>query len=196
MNGIFKLAKVSAAICLVVLGASPVFAADMSKFAAELNRIEDRLAIEAAWARYPDAIDTADADAYAALFTQDGVMVCCGQTVRGREAIRQFIADFRNRSKFDQLPPEADGRRFSPVRHVVTSLNLQIDGNTAASESYWMEIMDNGKDKDGVGNLPSVLNMGRYEDQWVKQDGKWLIKKRVVVHGLGPGAARRATKPR
>ena len=174
MNSIVKLAKASVAILLVALAAASASAADLQK-------IEDRLAIEEMYARYVYALDTADADAYAGLFIKDGFLSIGGEPYNGRDAIHKVIAALRDRPAFKSIPVDTHGRRFSHVRHVVTSFKVDIKGDTATAESFWMEVKANGKDPEGLGFAPTVLNMGRYEDELVKQGGQWLFAKRIVV---------------
>jgi uncharacterized protein (TIGR02246 family) len=153
---------------------------------AGFGAIEDRLQIEDLCARYVMALDTSDGDEYSSLFTQDAVLDINGrQTETGRTAIRKMIDGFK------AMQPQATAssdRVFGPVRHVVTSLVLNIRGTTATGESYWMEVQSNGRD-----HPPTVFNIGRYEDEFVKLHGKWLLHHRKIIADIGyeptlPGA--------
>ena len=65
-----------------------------------LRAVEDTLAVLQLEGAYSPAWDSGDADAWAALFTVDGVFELAqvgavpGTTVRGRDALRQFCVDF------------------------------------------------------------------------------------------------------
>ena len=58
-----------------------------------LARLVDQQAIAQLIAgTYPNALDKGDFDAYAALYTEDGELTLQGNTVKGRAAIRAFVA--------------------------------------------------------------------------------------------------------
>jgi len=166
----------------VVVGLSLI--ASSSGWAADSQALEDRLAIEQVWAKYATALDTADAEAYAALFTPDAYVEVDGKPYKGREAIQGMIRQIRGRLGVDQAPPDSHGRRFGPIRHLLSNLVVDVKGDHATSESYWTEIITNGKNAQGVGNPPSVLKMGRYEDELVKRNGKWFFSKRIITGDL------------
>src|SRR5690606_5568871 len=55
-------------------------------------RAQDRAEIEALMWRYARALDTFDADAYAAVYTEDGEFKAGGTATKGRDALRQMVA--------------------------------------------------------------------------------------------------------
>ncbi len=145
---------------------------------------EDRVAIEQLWAKYAQALDTADPEFYSSLFTPDAYLEVDGKPYKGRQAIQGVVRDIRQKLQVDKLPADSHGRRFGPIRHILSNLIVDLHGDRATSESYWTEIISNGKNAQGVGNPPSVLKMGRYEDELVKQNGKWLYSKRIISGDL------------
>jgi hypothetical protein len=174
MNGASRLFALSAATVILATGAASAFAAD-------LQNLEDQLQIQQLWARYAYALDTLDPAAYSSVFAADALIVMDDASYQGRDKIRGLIEGYRKMGFLKDAPVDKHGRRFGPVRHVTTSLILEVKGNSATAESYWMEVISNGKNSQGVGNPPSVLNMGRYEDELVKRDGKWLLSKRTII---------------
>jgi ketosteroid isomerase-like protein len=173
-------ARIIAALSVIAMGLSTASAANF-------GTVEDRLMIEDICAHYVMALDTADADAYAALFTEDAVLEVNGkpnappadmsarQSFHGRKEIHKMVVGFKA-----MMPKAAAGRGFGSMRHVVTSLALDIKGNTATGDSFWMEVQSNGKDLP-----PSIFNMGRYEDRYIKQNGKWLFASRLIIADMG-----------
>jgi uncharacterized protein (TIGR02246 family) len=160
--------------------------------AADLQAIADRLEIQdVVGARYAMALDSSDAQAYAALFTEDAFLSVAGRPFQGRKAIVDMVANSKKRlDALDSRPASLAGRRCGPVRHVVTNFVINITGNTATSNSYSTEIGSNGRDEKQHGNPQSIMNVCRYEDSLVKQDGKWLIAKRLItcdMFGKRPG---------
>jgi uncharacterized protein (TIGR02246 family) len=93
------------------------------------NYAQDRAEIEDLMSRYLYAFDWQDAEAYAATFTKDGVLEFAGGTERGHEELKKVMRDMavREKAKADaSFPP-----RRHRVRHYVTNLVLEIDGETA-----------------------------------------------------------------
>ena len=181
MNCKVELTARSVTVLLVAL-AAPLVSDDAHTETLEerITRIEDHLAIEQAHARYAYALNTSDADGYAALFAEDGVLICCGTTVDGREAIHKFIADFAaRRDDSSPLPIDTQGRQFGRVRHIVSSIKIDFTGaDSARVESYFQEV-NNGQGVEA--GAPAVTLLRRYEDEWVKQNGQWLIKTRMTA---------------
>jgi uncharacterized protein (TIGR02246 family) len=133
-----------------------------------LARLVDQQAIaELIAGTYPHALDTGDFDAYAALYTEDGELTLQGNTVKGRAAIKAFVA---------ALPTEPR------VIHPITNLSYEVDGDTATGGAYWQDV-------GLVNGAPGVVVAGRYEDTLRKVDGKWQIAKRGIVIEFAPPAA-------
>jgi uncharacterized protein (TIGR02246 family) len=133
-----------------------------------LARLVDQQAIAQLIAgTYPHALDTADFDAYAALYTDDGELTLQGSTVKGRAAIKAFVA---------ALPTEPR------VIHPITNLSYKIDGDTATGGAYWQDV-------GLVNGAPGVVIAGRYEDTLRKVNGQWQIAKRGIVIEFAPPAA-------
>ena len=126
----------------------------------------DRLAIIDLQNRYVLAMDYFDADGYAAVFTEDGVLDWARGEVVGRAAIREFMAsgtyDLR---KMNFAPAQTpDGREWpSTVRHLVTNQVIEINGDTARAISYWMNYGNNA-DRRKI----EWLSFGSWDDQYVK----------------------------
>ena len=133
-----------------------------------LARLVDQQAIAQLIAgTYPNALDTADFDTYAALYTENGELTLQGNTVKGRAAIKAFVA---------ALPTEPR------VIHPITNLKYTIDGDTATGGAYWQDI-------GLVNGAPGVVVAGRYEDTLRKVDGQWQIAKRSIIIEFAPPAA-------
>ena len=133
-----------------------------------LARLVDQQAIAQLIAgTYPHALDTANYEAYAALYTEDGELTLQGNTVKGRAAIKAFVA---------ALPTEPR------VIHPITNLSYKIDGDTATGGAYWQDV-------GLVNGAPGVVIAGRYEDTLRKVNGQWQIAKRGIVIEFAPPAA-------
>jgi hypothetical protein len=150
----------------------------------QTSEAEDRLAILEMQNRYVLAMDYFDADAYAAVFTEDGVLDWARGEVIGRPAIREFMAtgtyDLR---KLNFQPAQTpDGKEWPPaVRHLVTNQVIEIDGDTARVISYWMNY-SNAADRRKI----EWLSYGSWDDELVKINGEWLFKRHKIYNENNP----------
>jgi hypothetical protein len=127
--------------------------------------IEDRLAINDLFVRYTCAIDAGDVDTLVECFTENGSLQspAVGEYA-GRVAIRAFARRFA-----------AFRQKGSQLRHVISNLVVQVDGDRANASCYLIVFLT----KDGKSQL---LAPGQYECELRKVNGDWLFQKRVVKH--------------
>lgn len=89
---------------ILAVGVIALLAACSRDAAAPTSYAEDRALVENLYARYVFAADWKDADTYASLFTEDGVLDWARGVAEGREAIRSeararaFWVEFDNRN--------------------------------------------------------------------------------------------------
>lgn len=133
---------------------------------------DDRAAIVDLQARYVMAMDYFDADGYAAVFAEDGVLDWARGVVEGRDAIREFMAsgtyDLTQGAAEAETP---DGREWpSTVRHLITNQVIDVDGETAQAVTYWIQFNNNADRRDVEWML-----FGSWYDEFVKVDGEWFF---------------------
>ncbi|HUF73241.1 MAG TPA: nuclear transport factor 2 family protein [Gammaproteobacteria bacterium] len=133
---------------------------------------DDRAAIVDLQGRYVVAMDYFDADGYAAVFAEDGVLDWAGGIVEGRDAIREFMAtgtyDLTRGAPKAETP---DGRDWpSTVRHLITNQVIDVDGDTAQAITYWIQF-NNNTDRRQV----EWMLFGSWYDEFVKIDGEWFF---------------------
>ena len=135
---------------------------------------QDRAQIETLMWRYVRALDTENADAYAAAYTPDGQFGSGASAVKGRAAIKKMINDFRQRT----AESEAKGVKTPKMYHVLANSYLEFkDKDHAHMEAYWMTVFASTKQ-----NEPArVAAVGREVDELVRVNGQWLIKLRDVA---------------
>jgi hypothetical protein len=144
----------------------------------------DRAAIIDLQNRYVLAMDYFDADGYAAVFTEDGVLDWARGEVIGRPAIREFMASgtYDLRKMNFQPAQTPDGKEWpSTVRHLVTNQVIEIDGDSARAVSYWMNYGNNA-DRRQI----QWLSFGSWDDEFVKIDGKWFFKRHTIYNETNP----------
>ena len=144
----------------------------------------DRAAIIDLQHRYVLAMDYFDADGYAAVFTEDGVLDWARGEVKGRAAIREFMAsgtyDLRKMNFAPATTP--DGKEWpSTVRHLITNQVIEIDGDNARAVSYWMNYGNNA-DRRKI----EWLSFGSWDDRFVKIDGKWFFERHTIYNEGNP----------
>lgn len=123
-------------------------------------QVEDQLALKRIVDTFSNLADVKDVKAQMDLFTDDAeVHSKAGEHVsvmKGKEQIGKAFADYL--------------AQFDVVYHLNGQQTVDIDGDTATSISYcFVTLIGSGKkNQSGV----------RYHDTYVKQNGKWLIKRR------------------
>ena len=142
-----------------------------------LQNYVDRQAIETTLVRYSTGLDTFDADVYASAFTEDAEFTMEGKVFKGRAEIGKIITDMKA-SRADRAA-DADKTNDPPpiMHHVMTNAVIDIvSADKALHHCYWMTVS-------GGPQMYSfrVAAEGRYEDELVKRDGKWLIHRRKIV---------------
>ena len=156
-------------VLAMALGAQTAFADD-----AVAAREADRAAIEALMWRYVRALDSFDADAYAAVFTEDGAFKSGSTQHKGRAEMKEMIADLK-KTRDERA---AAGTASAPMYHVIANHQITFTGpNEARYDSYWMTVFG------AVGQeVPTrVAAAGRGIDTVVRVNGEWLIKSRDVA---------------
>lgn len=123
---------------------------------------DDQLEILALAARYSHAVDGGDGEAFAATFTEDGVLDAGRLQVEGREALARFA---------EGLP-----RSHRAPRHVASNLLVEGDGVRATLRAYVQMYAL-------AGDPPAqqLVASGRYHDRLVKLDGRWAFERRAYT---------------
>lgn len=134
---------------------------------AQRNEAADRAAIHALLMAYGSTLDNRDFEGFGKLFGADGVYVGGG----GREA-RGAAAGDMMRAVFANNPNGVGEPNFHLFYNEVVTFDGP-DRARATSMSLWMV-------PDKETKRPIALMSGRYEDDLVRKDGKWLFARRVV----------------
>ena len=128
-----------------------------------MQKAADRTMIADLLGRYAFAIDyePGDPDAWAALFTADGrfEIPVMKVVVQGRAALREFAAGLH--------------RTIPGLHHVMSNFMVDVDGDTAKGKCELNEFL----------LRPEAIYsnmMGWYEDEFVRQNGRWLFQARRV----------------
>ena len=156
----------------VMFTAGAVFTASKSD-SEVLREARDRQQIEELMWRYARALDTGDAEGYAALYTTDGQFSSGGNATKGREALKKMIAGTRQ--------PQAGGQQAAPrppMYHTTANHQLVfVDKDHARIDAYHITLVAGA----GRETPPRVAGVGRSIDELERVNDQWLIKSRNVA---------------
>ena len=131
-------------------------------------RAQDRAEIEQLMWDYIHALDSGNADAYAAVFAPDGQFGRGATAVKGRDALKKMISDARQKME----PENKSGNKKPRMFHVVTNPHIEfIDQDHARYHAYWMGVFASGG---------AITSAGREVNELVRINGQWLISVRDV----------------
>lgn len=134
---------------------------------ARLQRLEDLEEIRDVLNAYGRTLDEKDAPAYAALFAEDAEWSGGGYSASRRTGIQQMVERL-----FATAPPPVGSS------HVMTSMMIELDGDTAKSWCRWMLVIP------GPDGKPTIRVAGRYIDELARIDGRWKFRTRHLTHDL------------
>ena len=143
---------------------------------AEGSYAEDRAMIEDLQARYLFALDFRDAEAYAATFTEDGILDYGIGEITGRAAISAMIDGMRERAQA-AAASNTSGLRPAAGRHNISNIVLKVDGDKAMGVAYWFH-----HGNDNAERSSAITSYGHYEDELRKVNGEWLFSKRKIFN--------------
>ena len=157
-----KRLAVFSAFVLMALVASTLLAAEK-----DIVRAQDRVEIEQLMWNYIRALDSGNAEAYAALFAPDGQFGRGATAVKGREALKKMVSDARQKLDAEKKSGKVMKRMF----HIVTNPHIEfIDKDHARYYAYWMGALAAG----------GTTSAGREVNELVRLNGQWLISVRDV----------------
>jgi hypothetical protein len=133
-----------------------------------LRRLLDRNAIVECINRYARGIDRGDVELMGTAYHSDAVEDHGGGYVGAVDGLLPYLIETH--------------KQFPGYQRFVTNFSIDIDGDEAHCESYWLTVL--------AMDDKAILNGGRYVDRLKKRDGEWGIVNRVVViewNGIAPG---------
>jgi 3-phenylpropionate/cinnamic acid dioxygenase small subunit len=131
-----------------------------------LRALEDEREIRELIMRYAQCLDLRDHGGYAALFARDGRWSGRMGDATGPESIEAML--------IEGLGSAPENFRNTMNFHLISNLLIKIDGDTAKAESRLVYFVRNEK-------KPVPMLAGRYEDDFVREDGRWRFKYRRVI---------------
>ncbi len=132
---------------------------------ARIQRLEDELAIRRIIVNYAATLDAHDFAGYAALFAKDGTWQNGTTVRRGSAEIQHMLLGLYG------SPPAGYVNRES--YHLVSNMAVDVNGDRATARSRHLLVLR------GPDGHPTPTLAGMYEDEFVREDGKWKILRRV-----------------
>ena len=149
------------ALALAAAGA-PAMAEEMTAQA-----LSDRAQIEDILTRYYISFGNNAAEHVGQYYAEDGEMVLGTTSYKGIAAIKGM---------YQSVPADAPQRKSFALNILIGNPLVVVKGDTATARLVFTEYV-----VDKQGDAPRILTMGREFDWFVKQNGKWLIKKRQIM---------------
>ena len=177
-GGIIAVA-VSTAILLMSLS-QPTVAQQVT-----METLLDHVQIQDLLTRYYADLSQGRAHELSEYFTDDAVLKVDDVVAHGQAEIAKLYQ--RPPPDPKAAPAEPRGRGHMLLSNPV----IEVRGNTATAHLIWTGVMNQG-----IGKLPYIFEQGREDDELVKQNGKWLIKHRVITaDGRMPNRFDKGYKP-
>ena len=137
-----------------------------ASLAARIQRLEDIEAIRNVLLDYGRYLDARDFSAYSKLFSKTGEWAGGFGTVKGPAEIQAFMEK--------NLPGANRGNTF----HILSNFVIEVNGDRATAWSRWTFITP------GVDGKPIASQAGRYDDVFIREDGRWKFQRRLASNDI------------
>lgn len=145
--------------------------------AAALQDVIDKMEIGEMQSRYMFALDWYDADTYASLFTEDGILEWPEGYRKGRDEIHASCVKIG--TLYRKLGAAGAPTKMAHKRHFITNRVIEIDGDNARAVAYWFDLHN-----DNMPRWPYVPAYGYYEDKLIRTDTGWLFTHRKIINEI------------
>ena len=163
---IVVLAAVSLLVAIISLRSVAGGESGLGSVEARLRVLEDTQEIRELMMRYARGIDRGDADLVASVFHPDAVNNLGSVPLIGAEAGKRLTAGRKQSQERKQMG-----------QHFIGNELIEVQGDTAFAEHYFMSYMISEKDGDEY----TRTRAGRYLDRLERREGKWKVAFRMVV---------------
>jgi hypothetical protein len=141
----------------------------------ELTALVERVAIEDLFANYYSQFGPDGKHDFMSFFTKDGKLEVNGLVANGYDEIKAMYVQAG--AGGEEKPPKAEGAVPEGVSEMMyTNLKIDLQGDKAVATLLWHSVKS-----DLLTSPPKVTEYGRERTELVKQDGRWLISRRVIL---------------
>ncbi len=131
-----------------------------------LRTLEDREEIRNLIQAYRKTLDDRDLRGFSELFAAEGTWTGRSGRATGPEEIYSMLT-----AALPDNPP-APG---STLWHLNTDPAIQVEGDRATAFTFWMHV------RRGDGDVPLLPTLGGYEDELIRENGRWRFALRTVL---------------
>jgi ketosteroid isomerase-like protein len=142
-----------------------------------LRRLEDLEQIRQLFVEYKMVLDRQDFAAYGALFAADGEFIATPdqglQQAKGPAAIQALV---------EAMPGSLLGSEPGADFHVVVNPLIELDAadpDRAQAQVTWLYVVR------GSDGLPALCKLGHYDDQLIREAGRWRFLRREAPTDIG-----------
>jgi 3-phenylpropionate/cinnamic acid dioxygenase small subunit len=134
-----------------------------------IKRLEDTEDIRRLLLEYGRTLDDRDFAAYSGLFSDDG-----GEWAGGFGSFKGPAEIKAAMERTIGTAPNTQGNY-----HLLSNFIVDVDGDTAKAWSRWSFVVP------GETGDPRLMVSGRYDDELVRENGRWKFQRRTVSGDIG-----------
>jgi SnoaL-like protein len=139
---------------------------ELTEIRARLRVLEDREEIRNLLQEYRRTLDLRDMRAFSALFAAEGRWTGRSGSATGPDGIYDMLI-----AQLSDNPP-APG---ATLWHWISDPVIAVDRDRATASSAWMHV------RRGEGDRPLLPTFGGYDDELIREDGRWRFLHRIVA---------------
>ena len=106
-------------------------------------------------------------------YVEDSVLDVDGRVAKGREEIENL---YKMAGEGEDAPSALGGT----FRMTLANILINVNGDSASGSMIWIGIHAAGPKA-----LPSIIEHGRENDEFIKRNGKWYFKHRMITSDSG-----------
>lgn len=156
----------------------------------ELTELMERVAIEDLFTDYYAQFRPDSKHDFASFFTDDGRLEVNGLVYNGLDEIKAIYGQLNAGGEEEEEKAE-DAIPEGVSEMMLTNMKIDVQGDKAVATFLWHSIKSDLLTTEG-----KITEYGRERTELVKQDGRWLIKNRVVLTEGGMPEALLETYPK
>ena len=165
-----SITRIGLTIAIALVAGCATTGPEVAALQKRVQVLEDQEQIRQVLIAYGRYLDAKDYAGYASLFAHDGVWTGGFGSATGPAAIQAMLE--KNLGKAE--PGYVNKSSF----HLMTTMSVEVRGDAATANSRYLFFT-------AVDNKPVPSLAGRYVDEFVRENGKWKIKRRTT-HGVVP----------
>lgn len=137
-----------------------------------LQELLDKAAIEELLVDYYSQLGTGG-KGFSDYYVEDSVLDVNGQIAKGSEEIENLY-------KLAATGTDSPTTRGGTFRMMLNNIRITVNGDSAKGDTIWV-----GIHSETPKSLPELIEHGRENDEFIKRDGRWYFKHRMITSDSG-----------